>query len=130
MTSASKHLVSAVKGAPHPDVLAFFKESAALYREHLQAQTRIAQLQASTAIELDRLRSQRELLREAMHLTFAERRYTIDRMFDKIDEGLARGDRELVLQGMRSVGEIVSSSPFADIQAVANMLESKQTIEF
>jgi hypothetical protein len=44
---------------------------------------------------------------------FDERKDVIHRHFDIIDRGIAINDKDLIIQGLKGLSTIVSSSPFA-----------------
>ena len=53
---------------------------------------------------------------------FAERRETIKKDFEIIDEGMKRNDRDLITAGVTGLSNVVASSPFTDIEKLRRML--------
>ena len=53
---------------------------------------------------------------------FAERRETIRKDFEIIDEGMKRNDRNLIATGVAGLSQIVASSPFNDLDKLRRML--------
>ena len=57
---------------------------------------------------------------------FAERRETIEKDFEIIDEGMKRNDRELIAAGVAGLSQIVGSSPFTDMDKLRHLLASEK----
>jgi len=53
---------------------------------------------------------------------FAERQETIKKDFEIIDEGMKRNDRELITVGVTGLSQIVTSSPFTDLEKLRRLL--------
>ena len=53
---------------------------------------------------------------------FEERKETIKKDFEIIDEGMKRNDRDLIATGIAGLSQIVASSPFTDLDKLRRML--------
>jgi len=53
---------------------------------------------------------------------FAERQATIKKDFEIIDEGMKRNDRELIAVGVAGLSQVVSSSPFTDMEKLRRLI--------
>ena len=70
-----------------------------------------------------------ELYQSVFDHIFDERKQAIDRHFDIIDRGIAANDKDLIIQGLKGLSTIVSSSPFANLQELSELLESGRKVE-
>jgi chromatin remodeling complex protein RSC6 len=53
---------------------------------------------------------------------FAERRETIQKDFEIINDGMKRNDRELIGLGVKGLSQVVATSPFADLDKLRRLL--------
>jgi hypothetical protein len=53
---------------------------------------------------------------------FAERQETIKKDFEIIDEGMKRDDRELIAVGVSGLSQLVTSSPFTDLDKLRRLI--------
>jgi len=53
---------------------------------------------------------------------FAERRETIKKDFEIIDEGMKRNDRNLITAGVTGLSQVVASSPFTDLEKLKRLI--------
>jgi len=53
---------------------------------------------------------------------FAERKETIKKDFEIIDEGIRRNDRELISVGATGLSQLVASSPFTDLDKLRRLI--------
>lgn len=93
-----------------------------------------------TDLEIERLRTQKEILLEDIKLRydfynsvfskiFSERKLVIDKYFSVIDKGISEGNDSLITSGLENLSKVVSSSPFASFCEFQNQLQSGQAIE-
>ena len=79
-----------------------------------------------TKREIERHRKERDIaittitekckvLREYMHLSFAERRKVIEECFERIDKGIENNDYQLIAMGFQLINNVVKDSPFKNI---------------
>lgn len=60
-----------------------------------------------------------------LQAVFSERSKIIDKHFEAIDKGLRENNDELVLQGLRSASDFVSTNPLDDFDKFRNILLDK-----
>ena len=53
----------------------------------------------------------------------------IQKYFEIIDKGLAENNRELISIGLSHLSQVVTTSPFSDINSLSKKLESNEIIE-
>lgn len=60
-----------------------------------------------------------------LQAVFSERSRIIDKHFEAIDKGLREGNDEMVLQGLRSAGDFVSTNPLDNFETFRSILLDK-----
>ncbi len=80
--------------------------------------TKRVQIAAWRDATITRLDYQRELLEDYLKNTFAERRTVIEGMFNKLDQGIAKGDNQLISMAMQSIISTVQTSPLQGVQQI------------
>jgi hypothetical protein len=114
---------------PAADVFAFFNNLLEAHKEEQSTQREIARIAAVKDVVLTEITNRYQLYRTVFDRIFDERKEAIDRHFDIIDRGITAGDKQLILAGLEGLSRIVSSSPFANIQELSQLLESGKKIE-
>lgn len=114
---------------PAPDALAFFKELQSVYKIHRETEVQIRTIEAQRDVLITEIQSRYELFHKVFDNVFEERRMSITKSFEIIDQGLKNNDRDLVNIGMQGLSTIVSSSPFANVEQLTNIIESGQKIK-
>ena len=115
---------------PTENVLSFFENLVQAHREQMATTQEIARIDAARECALAAIGSKYALLHKVFDRVFEERAHAIDKHFQIIEKGLKRNDRELILGGLRGLSEIVSSSPFGNVEQLGKLLESGTKIEF
>ena len=115
---------------PAADILSFFNVLVEAYKENQATEQAIAKIIAAKEVALTQITEKHVLYREAFNRIFEERRDVIARLFQIIDQGIAGNDRDLILRGLQGLGDVVSSSPFANLKELAAALEAGTQIEF
>lgn len=59
---------------------------------------------------------------------FSERRDTINKHFEVIDKGLREGNDELILHGLKMVGDFVTTNPFGSFNNFKKILDNDDEI--
>lgn len=126
---ALKKLNSVSNVIPAPDALSFFNELQNAYTTHRQTEVQIRTIEAQRDVLITEIQNRYELYHKVFDNIFEERRMSIDKSFEIIDQGLRENDRELVNIGMQGLSKIVSSSPFANVEQLTNLIESGQKIQ-
>jgi hypothetical protein len=90
--------------------------------------TKRAAIEAEKQVVITRLNAQKKLLIKYLDETFDERKENFKKLFDVIDDALAKENIQQLAMGLSSVTELAKSSPFkdlADIEQVGKALEDK-----
>jgi len=113
---------------PAADVLELVKTLGDAYAESQVTEREIARISAQKEILLKEIDQKYELYHKVFDKLFSERKVAVDKSFEIIDKGLEADDKELISMGLKSLSQIVSSSPFSDVDKLSKMLEGNQTI--
>lgn len=95
-------------------------------------QTKRQAISAWSDVQVTKLNAQKELLQDYLSHTFAERRVVIDGMFKCLDEGISKGNSDLINNAMSSILDVVKSSPLQEAEKLINAMNDPnvQKIEF
>jgi len=115
---------------PAADALQFLRDALDVYKRSREIALEIATIEAKTQVALAQVTAKHALYRKALDMIFEERRDVIAKHFDVIEKGIAANDRELILGGLQGLGQVVASSPFANISELAKVLEGNTPLEF
>lgn len=66
--------------------------------------------------ELDAMYEKFKTCQQFFAYSFAERNGALQRNYKVLDDAIARGDRDLIIQAMGYIGNIVTSSPLSELQ--------------
>ena len=94
-------------------VIEAYKEN---HRVAESEKTRRAQIQAYKEVELERIRSKREILEQYFEGIFSERKVVINKMFDTLDKGIETNNLELIQGSLSSIVDIAKESPLSGVQ--------------
>ena len=117
------------KYLPNADVLSFFNNLVDAFREDRQTQREIADIDARRQVLIAEISRRYDLYQRVFDDVFAERKDAVDRQFDLVERGIQAKNNELIVRGLQGISAIVSSSPFANIQELAKLMESGRQIE-
>ena len=131
-----KKLVSFVNGNKALDIVtnstgstSFFKTLIEVYKEGKKTDLEIEQLRLKKEVLLKEMEQRHDLYNKIFTEIFVERRMAIQKYFEIIDRGLAENNRELINMGLFHLSQIVTTSPFFDINSLSKKLESNEIIE-
>ncbi len=94
-----------------------------------QETTKREAISAWRDVQLEKYKSQREVLSTYLKQTFAERRDVIQGLFDKLDEGIDSDNQELVDSSMSAIVSIVQTSPLQQAQKIIDMTDDPDVEE-
>ena len=114
---------------PVADPMKFLRDALDVYKESRRIDLEIVKIESQTQVALARVTAKHALYREAFEMIFEERRDVIGKHFDVIEKGIAANDRALILGGLQGLGQVVASSPFANISELATVLEGDRPLE-
>ncbi len=77
---------------------------------------RRTEIKANSKIELERIRSQRTILKKYLKNIFEERELMITGMFDALDKGIEMNNFELIQQSLGSIVAVAKESPLSGIK--------------
>lgn len=117
------------KYMPAADVLSFLNNLVAAFREEQQNQRDLAEIGARRDLLIAEVTRRYDLYQSVFNQVFAERRDAVDRYFEIVERGITTNNKELIINGLQGVSGIVASSPFANIQELAKMMESGRQVE-
>ncbi|WP_312756073.1 hypothetical protein [Rummeliibacillus suwonensis] len=117
------------KVIPATDVLDFFNRLQETYEIHRQTEVEIRKIEAQRDVIITEITQRYELYHKVFDSIFDERKLAISKSFEVIDQGLKNNDRELVNTGMQGLSKVVSSSPFANVDQLAKMIQGDKIIE-
>ncbi|MBD5191407.1 MAG: hypothetical protein HDS88_00795 [Bacteroidales bacterium] len=90
-----------------------------------QQETIRTEIRANAAVEIKKINTTANLIRDYLNRSFDERAGLFDNYFTIVDKALETGDNTLLAQTLQSINSLASSSPFkdlADINKVSSML--------
>ncbi|MEX6495296.1 hypothetical protein [Fusobacterium animalis] len=111
------------------DPTSFFKNLIEVYKEGKKTDLEIEQLRLKKELLLTEMEKRHELYNKIFTEIFVERRMAIQKYFEIIDRGLAENNRELISIGLSHLSQVVTTSPFSDINALSKKLENNEIIE-
>ena len=111
------------------DPTSFFKNLIEVYKEGKKTDLEIEQLRLKKELLLMEMEKRHELYNKIFTEIFVERRRAIQKYFEIIDRGLAENNRELISMGLSHLSQVVTTSPFSDINALSKKLENNEIIE-
>jgi hypothetical protein len=111
------------------DVAAIVTGLVELAREHYRTQVALHEIEAKRAVVLEEIHSRHEQYRRVFEHIFGERRLTIGKLFDVLDEGMAAKDQAVVSGALCGLSQIVATSPFSDLKQLAGVLEGHDRLD-
>ncbi len=111
------------------DPTSFFETLMEVYKEGKKTDLEIEQLRMKKEILLAEMEKKHDLYNKIFTEIFVERRMAIQKYFEIIDRGLAENNRELISIGLSHLSQVVTTSPFSDINSLSKKLESNEIIE-
>jgi len=81
-----------------------------------EEQTKRTNINAMKEFEIEKIRAQKEVLKDYFEKTFIERRINFDKMFDILDRGIEENNLKLIELSLSSIIEIAKDSPLKQIE--------------
>lgn len=81
-----------------------------------EEQTKRTNINAMKEFEIEKIRAQKEVLKDYFEKTFTERRINFDKMFDVLDRGIEENNLKLIELSLSSIIEIAKDSPLKQIE--------------
>lgn len=114
---------------PIANALDTFSKLVDLHKEHLVTKREIHKIDATKELLLEEMRNRYSFYRDIMNEVFEERKENINKLFEIVEKGLENNNNEIVLKSLESIGDIISSSPLANIKSISDLLNSNTSIE-
>jgi len=80
--------------------------------------TKRVNISAIKDVEIEKIQTQKEILKSYFEGIFSERRYMIEQMFDKLDKGIENNNLELIQMSMSSIVSIAQESPLKQVASL------------
>lgn len=87
-----------------------------LYKECVLAEERTKQIEAWGQVEIARTVAKFKTAQDFMEKTFGERDRALTKFYDRLDDAVATGDREMILASLHGISSIVTKSPLDDFE--------------
>lgn len=84
---------------------------------------------AMKEFEIEKVKAQKEVLKDYFEKTFAERRINFDKMFDALDKGIESNNLELIQLSLGSIVEIAKDSPLKQVEKLRNDFHNPEVKE-
>ena len=82
--------------------------------------TKREEILAIKEVEIKKIEAQKEILKTYFEGIFAERRYMIEEMFERLDKGIENNNAELIQLSMHSIVSIAKESPLKQVESLMN----------
>ena len=113
---------------PQSAISAF--ENIAKYKAEIKkSEAEIKRLDVVENVMLTEIEKKYDLYHKIFNSIFTERRDAIDKFFEIVDLGIKEKNHELINSGLVGLSQVVSSSPFANLTELGNMLNNGNQIE-
>ena len=124
-----KKFQEVIKIIPAADILSFVNNLTDGYREYKTTEKEIALIDAKKELCILEIKEKYNLLHEVFNKIFDQRSQSIDKFFEVIDKGLKENDKDLVSIGLKSLCDVVTQSPFSNLEALKELMGSNNIIE-
>ncbi len=114
---------------PTADVFRFVTDFIETSKEIAKTKRDIAKVEAQERLLAQEITQKYDFYYYVFDKIFAERRAGILKSFQIIDKGMSENNASIITEGLRSLSQIVSSSPFTNIDSLRNALESGKGLE-
>lgn len=109
--------------------MSFLAKLAEIRKETAKNERDIAEIQAKREVLIAEMQHRYTFWYEVFGAIFQERKMVIDKQFEIIQKGIDEGKDEFVLDGLKSLADVVTSSPLGSAPEFAKLLASNQKIE-
>ena len=128
----TKDLQKALAKVPNmdpADVTTTFKMFLEFRKEEEITKREIKRLDTAKEVLLVDIEKRYDTIHTLFTMVFDERKQSIDKFFQIIDQGIREKDKEMISMGLSSLSTVVASSPFSNIAELGKLIESGQKIE-
>lgn len=129
MNISQKNIAKLLASKGNPVEVANFVMSVRdLYKIYRESVENIKEIEAKSRERVIEIEKKYEFLQDLFAEIFKERRLVIDKSFDVIKEGIQKGDNKIIAKGLETVCEVLSKSPFANLDQLGEALKSGKQI--
>lgn len=114
---------------PSANVLDFFNKLSSAYSEKQVTEREIKKIESQERLLRLEITKKYDFYFHLCEHIFAERKVAIVKSFEIIDHGISEKNNDLIAAGLKSLSQIVSSSPFANIDNLRKLLESDKIVD-
>jgi hypothetical protein len=86
--------------------------------------TKREEIGAYRDIEIEKIQSQKEILKSYFEDSFSERKENFNKLFDALDKGIELNNPELIMHTIRAITDIAKDTPLNKMHEVASQLQS------
>lgn len=94
-----------------------------------EERTKRHNITAMKEFEIEKIQAQKEVLKDYLEKTFAERRINFDKMFDALDKGIESNNLELIQLSLGAIVEIAKDSPLKQVEKLRNDFHNSEIRE-
>lgn len=126
-----KHMRESVCNAVNT-VVSGARDIAGFYAQCTAMKERTKQIEMMTNLELAKITAQYKQTETFLNEVFGERKNALQKNYDLIDKAIESNDREMIIEALRNVSGIVTSSPLKDLEKFAQLYNdtSKPLLDF
>ena len=92
-----------------------------MYQQSLQIQRDVEAIHAWSNVELAKIAAKYKSCEDFLNRTFGERETNLDRFYNVLDRAIETNDRTMMIEAMRNMSCIVTSSPLQDLEKFAEL---------
>lgn len=97
-----------------------------MYNECMQLHEHRKEVEAMSKVELANTVAKYKIAQEYITQSFAERNGALQQDYKVLDDAIARGDREMIIAAMGKIGDIVTTSPLAELQELCKRFDAPE----
>jgi len=86
------------------------------YKIREEETTKRHNITAMKEFEIEKIKAQKEVLKDYFEKTFSERKENFNKLFDVLDKGIESNNLELIQLSLHSIVEIAKDSPLKQIE--------------
>lgn len=94
-----------------------------VYAECKRVEAQAEQVKAWGQVEMAKTIAKYKSCQEFMYHTFGERDKALTRHYELLDKALAVNDKDLIVEALRGIGNIITKSPLEDLKQFAKLYE-------
>ena len=94
-----------------------------MYTECKRVEAQAEQVKAWSQVEIAKTIAKYKSCQEFMYHTFGERDKALAKHYELLDNAMACGDKDLIIEALRGIGNIVTKSPLEDLEQFAKLFE-------